>query len=64
MPNNRRAMTATIWRSVVGTGVFFAFLIVGMFLPAGDVGWMRGWLLVLAFIVLTIQRGLFVADQS
>jgi protein-S-isoprenylcysteine O-methyltransferase Ste14 len=54
MPNNRRAMTATIWRSVVGTGVFFAFLIVGMFLPAGDVGWMRGWLLVLAFIVLTI----------
>jgi protein-S-isoprenylcysteine O-methyltransferase Ste14 len=42
----RRAM-----RSLVG---FLVFIAVAMFLPAGRLGWVRGWLFLGAFVALTI----------
>jgi protein-S-isoprenylcysteine O-methyltransferase Ste14 len=53
MPETRRVTTALLLRSVLSLVGFDLFLGVALFLPAGDIRWADGWLLIAFFTALT-----------
>jgi protein-S-isoprenylcysteine O-methyltransferase Ste14 len=51
MPDESRAQLLQAMRSLIG---FLVFIGIAMFLPAGRLGWARGWAFLAAFFALTI----------
>lgn len=54
MPDAQPTPAVALRRSIVGGVVFLLFLGVVMFLPAGDIRWAKGWLMIAVFVVLTV----------
>jgi protein-S-isoprenylcysteine O-methyltransferase Ste14 len=54
MPDEQRSSTAATRQSILSAVALLAFLAVGLFLPAGEIGWVKGWLLLLFFVILTV----------
>jgi protein-S-isoprenylcysteine O-methyltransferase Ste14 len=53
MTDGQRVPTAVLGRGILSLGVFFIILGLVIFVPAGDVGWAKGWLFLLVFAALT-----------
>src|SRR5262245_7051067 len=54
MPETGRVKTAVLWRSVLSLTGFLLVLGVMLFLSAGDVGWVNGWVFLAVFFALTV----------
>jgi protein-S-isoprenylcysteine O-methyltransferase Ste14 len=54
MSDGQQVSTAVLWRAVPAIALFLIFLGVVMFLPAGDLRWVNGWLFLLVFLALMI----------
>jgi len=64
MSDGQRVPTAVFLRGGVSFAVFLIILGVHMFVPAGDIRWARGWLLLLAFLALTIAGVVYVSRAN
>jgi len=53
MPDEQQAAIAGLRQSIWSGVVFLLFLGIIMFLPAGDIRWAKGWLMIVVFVVLT-----------
>ena len=54
MPDKQQAAIAGLRQSIWSGVVFLLFLGIIMFLPAGDIRWAKGWLMIVVFVALTI----------
>ena len=54
MSDRQRVSTAVLLRGILSLGVFFIVLGALMFIPAGDIRWVKGWLFLLVFFLLTV----------
>jgi protein-S-isoprenylcysteine O-methyltransferase Ste14 len=55
---------ATLGRMVLSLGVWLLIMAVAMFLPAGDIRWMKGWLFLLVFLVQTVVAVLYLRRRN
>ena len=54
MPDEQQAAIAGLRQSIWSGVVFLLFLGIIIFLPAGDIRWVKGWLMIVVFVALTI----------
>jgi protein-S-isoprenylcysteine O-methyltransferase Ste14 len=54
MPDELRVPIALYRRALAASAIFFIFLIVVLFLSAGDLGWTKGWGFLLVFFVAMV----------
>ena len=54
MSDEQQAAIAGLRQSIWSGVVFLLFLGIIMFLPAGDIRWAKGWLMIVVFVALTI----------
>jgi protein-S-isoprenylcysteine O-methyltransferase Ste14 len=59
MMSEKGIPTAVRRRLIVSSVVFFIVLFAAMFLPAGDIWWMKGWLFLLVNFVLMALAGAY-----
>ena len=59
MPDEQRAALRQSVQSGVVLLLFLVFLGIVMFLPAGDIRWAKGWLMIVVFVALTIPSILY-----
>ena len=59
MPNEQQAAVAGLRQSIWSGVVFLFFLGIIMFLPAGDIRWAKGWLMIVVFVALTIPSMMY-----
>ncbi len=52
MSDGQRISTGLLLRAILALGSFLLVLAVGLFLPAGDIRWAKGWLFLLVFLGL------------
>jgi len=52
MSDGQRVPTGVLLRGILRLGVFSIVLGVALFLPAGDIRWVEGWLFLLVFLLL------------
>jgi len=60
MPNEQQAAVAGLRQSIWSGAVFLLFLGIIMFLPAGDIRWAKGWLMIVFFVALTIPSMMYI----
>ncbi len=54
MPDGQRISTGLLLRAILTLGGFLFFLAIALFLPAGDIRWVDGWVFLLVFFLLTV----------
>jgi len=59
MPEGQRDLTAVLLRGILSLAGFLILLGIVMFLPAGDIHWMEGWLFLVVFFVLTVPAVIY-----
>jgi len=60
MPDEQQAAIAGLRQSIWSGVVFLLFLGVIMFLPAGDIAWAKGWVMIVVFVALTIPSMVYI----
>ncbi len=54
MPNEQRISTGLLLRAILTTGGFLLLLALALFVPAGDIRRVDGWIFLLVFFLLTV----------
>ncbi|HKX18398.1 MAG TPA: isoprenylcysteine carboxylmethyltransferase family protein [bacterium] len=54
MRDEQPVLAAALRHSIGAGAVFLLFLGLVMFLPAGDIRWAKGWLMIVVFVALTV----------
>ena len=60
MPDEQQAAIAGLRQSIWSGVVFLLFLGIIIFLPAGDIRWVKGWLMIVVFVALTIPSMVYI----
>ena len=60
MPDEQQAAIAGLRQSIWSGVVFLLFLGIIIFLPAGDVRWAKGWVMIVVFVALTIPSMVYI----
>ncbi len=59
MPEGKGIPRGVFWRGIRALAVFVAVVGVLLFLPAGNIRWAKGWLFLLAFLLLTVASSAY-----
>ena len=60
MPDKQQAAIAGLRQSIWSGVVFLLFLGIIIFLPAGDIRWAKGWVMIVVFVALTIPSTVYI----